>query len=234
MSYAEFYDSFIQHPLLLWGAALLGLLIALSRPGLSRSTRWFCVALTALALCDAWLTTTHVPGIGPLTGAAASLVPLTFVLLGDFRYFFFIESAQPDGALAPNLRGIAKACAWTLVVPLASQLVIAAGGSDDARVLFFVYETLFVFLLLAVSAFYLPRGDGALPWTRRTTSFVIGYYALWAAADGIILATHNDLGFLLRTIPNGLYYGGLVPVIAWTAQLRPQRGPQGLRGTRAA
>ena len=121
MSYAAFYDSFIQHPLLLWAAALLGLAIALSRRGLSRSVRWFCVALTILSLIDAWLTTTEVPGIGPLSGAAASLVPLAFVLLGDFRYFVFIESARSDGTVAATFRGLLRACAWTVLVPLGSQ-----------------------------------------------------------------------------------------------------------------
>jgi len=215
--YAEFYDSFIQHPLLLWAAALLGLLIALSRRGLSRSVRWFCVALAILSLLDAWLTTTHILGIGSLTGAAASLVPLAFVLIGDFRYFFFIESARSDGTLAASARGLARACAWTLVVPLGSQLVITALGSDDPRVLFLVYEMLFVFLSVGIAALYLPRHTDALRWTRRVTLFVIGYYGLWAAADAIILTAGADMGFLLRVLPNALYYGGFVPVIAWAA-----------------
>ncbi len=217
MSYAAFYDSFIQHPLLLWAAALLGLSIALSRRGLSRSLRWFCVALTILSLFDAWLTTTQIPGIGPLSGAAASLVPLAFVLLGDFRYFVFIESARSDGTLAATFRGLLRACAWTLVVPLGSQLVVVALDSDEPRMLFLVYEVLFVVLSFAITALYLPRHADALRWTRRVTRFVIGYYVLLAAADAIILTTGADLGFLLRAIPNALYYGGLVPAIAWAA-----------------
>lgn len=217
MIYAEFYDSFIQHPLLLWAAALLGLLVALSRRGLSRSVRWFCIALTILSLLDAWLTTTRILGIGSLTGAVASLVPLAFVLVGDFRYFFLIESARSDGTLAASARGLARACAWTLVVPLGSQLVITALGSDDPRVLFLVYEILFVFLSVGIAALYLPRHTDAPRWTRRVTLFVIGYYGLWAAADAIILTTGADMGFLLRVLPNALYYGGFVPVVAWTA-----------------
>lgn len=217
MSYAAFYDSFIQHPLLLWAAALLGLAIALSRGGLSRSVRWFCVALTILSLFDAWLTTTEVPGIGPLSGAAASLVPLAFVLLGDFRYFVFIESARSDGTVAATFRGLLRACAWTVLVPVGSQLLVLALDSDEPRVLFLVYEALFVVLSFAISALYLPRHADALGWTRRVTRFVIGYYVLWAAADAIILATGADLGFLLRVVPNAFYYGGLVPVIAWAA-----------------
>lgn len=220
MSYVGFYDSFMQHPLLLWGAALLGLGIALSRRELSRSVRLFCVALTILSLVDAWLTTTRIPGIGPLTGQAASLVPLAFVLLGDFRYFFFIEAARSDGALAATAKGMTRALAWTLAVPLTTQLAVSTLGSQDPRVLFLVYEALFVVLGIGLGCFYLPRSTDALRWTRRVTVFVIGYYGLWAVADAIILGTGNDAGFLLRVIPNALYYGGLVPVIAWT-------GPRG-------
>jgi hypothetical protein len=49
------------------------------------------------------------------------------------------------------------------------------------------------------------------------TRFVIAYYALWAAADALILTMGADAAFLLRVLPNVLYYGGLVPAIAWTA-----------------
>ena len=219
MSYAEFYDSIIQHPLLLWAAAIFGLLLVLSRPGLSATVRRYCTVLAAIALLDAWLTTNDVPGIGPLTGTAASFVPLAFVLIGDFRFFLFIESAKPDGTLAASAGAWMRASAWTLVVPLGSQLVVLGLGSTEPRVLFFVYEILFVVLAIGLSRMYLPRRSGALLWTRRVTRFVIAYYTLWAVADALILTTGADLAFLLRMLPNVLYYGGLVPAIAWAAPI---------------
>jgi hypothetical protein len=217
MTFAAFYDSFVQHPLLLWVAALLGLWIALSRRGLSPSLRSFCIALTVVSLLDAWLTTSQIPGLGPLTGSAATLVPLGFVLFGDFRYFLFIESARRDGTLAIDAKRVATAIAWTLLVPAAAQLVVGALGSDEPRVLFLVYELLFVVLALGIAARYLPRRRDTAGWTRRVTRFVVLYYGLWASADAIILATGADVGFLLRVVPNVLYYGGLVAVIASTA-----------------
>ncbi|MGB5366688.1 MAG: hypothetical protein WBM75_14110 [Polyangiales bacterium] len=219
MSYAEFYDSIIQHPLLLWAAAIFGLLLVLSRPGLSATVRRYCTVLAGIALLDAWLTTNDVPGIGPLTGTAASFVPLAFVLIGDFRFFLFIESAKPDGTLAASAGAWMRASAWTLVVPLGSQLVVLGLGSTEPRVLFFVYEILFVVLAIGLSRMYLPRRSGALLWTRRVTRFVIAYYTLWAVADALILTTGADLAFLLRMLPNVLYYGGLVPAIAWAAPI---------------
>ncbi|MGB5410501.1 MAG: hypothetical protein WBN09_03150 [Woeseiaceae bacterium] len=221
MSYAEFYDSFLQHPLLLWTAAILGLLLALSRPGLPATVRRYCTALATIALLDAWLTTTDVPGIGPLTGAAASFVPLAFVMIGDFRFFLFIESAKPDGTVATSAGAWMRASAWTLLVPTGSQLVVFTFGSNEPRILFVIYETLFVVLSIGLARVYLPRRSRALLWTRRVTWFVMAYYALWAAADAVILTTGFDVGFLLRVLPNVLYYGGLVPTIAWAAPRAP-------------
>jgi hypothetical protein len=215
--YAEFYESFVQHPLLLWGAALVGLVVALSRPGLSGTVRAYCVALAAISLFDAWLTSDQVVGIGTLRGAAASFVPLTFVLVGDFRYFLFVESAKPNGTLCTRPDSFMRAFAWTLLVPLASQIVALAMGSNEPRILFLIYEMLFVMVSIGISRVYLPRRSGALQWTRRVTRFVIAYYALWAAADALILTMGADAAFLLRVLPNVLYYGGLVPAIAWTA-----------------
>jgi hypothetical protein len=43
---------------------------------------------------------------------------------------------------------------------------------------------------------------------------------LWASADAIILATGSDLGYLLRVVPNLLYYGGLIGLIGWLAPER--------------
>jgi hypothetical protein len=182
-----------------------------------------------LSLLDAWLTTNHIPGVGPLTGRAASLVPLAFVLLGDLRYFVLIESARSDGTLSIDPRRFARACAWTLIVPLTAQLAVTALGSANPRVLFLIYETLFAFVALGISAFYLPRHGNALRWRRGVRRFVIAYYGLWALADAIILTTGADIGFLLRVVPNALYYGGLIAVVAWTAGASADTPPSPLR-----
>ena len=43
------------------------------------------------------------------------------------------------------------------------------------------------------------------------------YCGLWATADLVILATGSDLGYLLRMLPNLLYYGGLIAAIGLLA-----------------
>lgn len=217
MSYAEIYASPFQHPWLLWAAAISGLIVALSRSGISRDVRWFCVAVACLSMIDAWLTATDVLGIGSLGSAASSWVPLVFVLLGDFRYFLFVELARPDGTLAMTKKGFGIAGAWTLIVPIASLVVIRFVRLQEPRMLFLVYEALFIALLSMVSSIYLPKHAKALRWTRSVSLLVLIYYGAWAAADALILFMECDEGFLLRILPNVLYYGGFAPVVAWTA-----------------
>jgi hypothetical protein len=222
VSYADFYSSFLQHPLLLWLAAIVGLAIALSRPRVSRDVRRFAVAVSVLSILDAWLSANHVLGIGRLSGPIASLLPLAFVLIGDFRFFLFVELAQPEGTLLVTRTGLLKAVLWTLLVPAVAQLLTDLSGSENPRVLFLIYEALFVALLMGFFRYYLPTSTKAHRWVRRVTGFVLLYYGLWAAADAIILATRADTGFLLRVVPNVFYYGGLAPLIVWTA---PQTDP---------
>jgi hypothetical protein len=220
VSYAEIYASPLQHPWLLWAAAISGLIIALSRRGLSRDALWFCVAIASLSVIDAWLTASEVLGIGSLGSAGSTWIPLLFVLLGDFRYFFFVETARQDGTLRVTKKAFWIACGWTLIVPVASFVVSRLAGWQEARMLFLVYEALFVVLLLGLSSVYLAGHAKALRWTRRVSVLVFVYYGSWAAADALILFASADEGFLLRIVPNVLYYGGFAPTVAWTAPAR--------------
>ena len=63
----------------------------------------------------------------------------------------------------------------------------------------------------------------ALPWVRRVTRFVIFYYLLWATADVLILVA-GDVGYLLRVVPNVLYYSGLIAAIGWYASSATRPG----------
>ena len=62
--FERFYASPLQHPGLLWLAAALALAVCLSQRSMQPSLRRYCVALVALSLADAWLTSAHVYGIG--------------------------------------------------------------------------------------------------------------------------------------------------------------------------
>ena len=216
--FETFYASAAQHPLLLWLAAGLAFAWCRTRRGVDAGVARACTLLTALSITDAWLTASHVWGIGRLPGALASAVPLVFVLAGDFRWLLLLESATPDGRIEPHNRGVLRAAGLTLVVPLLSQALVAAlpeRAGGGGRVLFLVYEL--GFLLLAAALLHWHPGARRAPWLAPVGGCVLLYYGLWAAADAILLATGSDLGFLLRVAPNLLYYGGFVAVLGSAA-----------------
>lgn len=216
-AFEAFYASPWQHPWLLWVAAVGAGAWAWQRSGLHPSVRSYCGALTLLSLVDAWLTSNHVYGIGVWTGSAASLVPLFFVLAGDFRYLVLLGVARADGRLVWSARSVLVGLAWTLIVPVLSQALLAIwpGGDPSSRVLFFVYEVAFFLLTLGILARHpAPR---TVPWLVPVSRFVLLYYGLWAIADAILLSTGSDLGFALRVVPNVLYYGGMIAMIALAA-----------------
>jgi hypothetical protein len=220
--FAAFYASPIQHPWLLWLAAALGLVLVLTRTGLDAGMRRYGIALACLSFADAWLTSSDVYGIGTLSGGAASAVPLFFVLMGDFRYLLLVTSGTLEGGLVPNGRHLLAAAGLTLIVPIATQLILATLPESHAgpRVMFAIYEVAF-FSLTAVLLRVHPNAR-ANPWIRSISRFVMLYYGLWATADVILLGIGSDLGFLLRVLPNLLYYGGLIAAIALFAPTRAQ------------
>jgi len=215
--FESFYASDLQHPWLLWASAAAALGFCLGRRGLHPSVRRYCVLLAGLSAIDAWLTSSHVYGLGPLTGRASEVVPLVFVLAGDFRFLLLFGAAGPGGVLTPTAMGLAGAAGLTLVVPIVSQLATSLLPDDagGARLLFFVYEVCFVVLTLCLLRKH-PRAR-QVDWLRRVARFVLLYYSLWATADAILLATGSDAGFALRVVPNVLYYGGLIAAIGKAA-----------------
>ena len=210
-----FYASAWQHPGALWLAAGIGAALCLARRDLDPSTRAYCLVLAVLSAGDAWLTASHVVGIGALPASLASAVPLGFVLAGDLRYLLFVESARGDGRIAITGLGLARAVGLTLIVPVFAQVVASRLAPGNPRVLFLVYEL--AFCALTVALLMLHPQARALTWVRAVSGFVLLYYGLWAAADSWILAAGADLGFALRVVPNALYYGGLFAAIAWLA-----------------
>lgn len=218
---ATFYDSALQHPVLLWLAAGSALVFCLLRPGLAVGLRRYCAALAILSLFDAWLTAHHVLGLGALPESLRSAVPFGFVLAGDARFLLLLAAATPRGELRLSPRAVAQALLLSLVVPCFTQ--VALGGLPESlagpRVMYLIYEVAFVGLTLGLLRWH-PQTRAA-PWLRGVCRFVILYYSLWALADSLILFSGLDAGFALRVVPNLLYYGGLIAAIAWLAPSRP-------------
>ncbi len=212
-AFETFYNGPVQHPVFLWIAAGLAMGLCLSRQGLHPSMRGYCALLGLLSILDAWLTSAHIFGLGALPPWLASIVPLFFVLAGDLRYLLVVAAGTADGRLKLRRRSVISALALSVVVPLLTQIVLRAlpETMSGARFMFLIYELLFAGLTLALLRWHPnARSRG---WIRLLSWFVVLYYGLWATADLLILGTGSDLGYLLRIIPNLLYYGGLVAVI---------------------
>ncbi|MBM4376889.1 MAG: hypothetical protein FJ095_17540 [Deltaproteobacteria bacterium] len=212
--FESIYGSPYHHPYFFWAAGLPVLvgLLAWARLGSHRIVhlRWLLPLFQVAILLDAWLTAPT----SPLAGTVAQNVAIAFVVLGDARYFLLLEHL---GKGRPLARASAYALAWSLLIPVAS--LVAKLYSTQRRVIFLTYESMFAVLALGLALVVVPRlpeGPGRT-YLRWLTWFEVVQYVTWASADVLILAGF-DAGYLLRLVPNAMYYVVFVP-FAW--RVRP-------------
>jgi hypothetical protein len=151
-------------------------------------------------------------------------IAITFVILGDLRFFALVERfARPRDARL-GVRGWAAVIGWSFLVPVSAEIarrVLPASLLVEPRTTFLTYELLFLSLALVLRFVVLPRrlagaDEPVRRWLLGVASFEIVQYALWALADVLILAGMS-WGFLLRIVPNSLYYAFFLPFVWWTA-----------------
>lgn len=236
-SWHAFYDSDWQavYGLQVLPALFLGWLLATGRwrasAGESRDARFvrlYALGFSVETLVDPVAT-------GPLLGAldwgatGGTVVGLLFVLLGDFRVFLLLFALSDDGA--PRSVPVKRALAFAPLVAVGGFALNAALGAAlgalPGQVLWLCHELLFVAMALwlrhnVVSSRLAPAAVVRRAALQRITSFVALYYALWATCDVLILAG-LDAGWLLRVIPNQLYYAVWVPFVYFS--LGAVRGP---------
>jgi hypothetical protein len=203
-SWQDFYYSAWQEP---WGLLVAPFAFLVWRafappPGAGTvpEARRFVVAWSFLF---AVLTLLDPIATGPLAKAfpdAATPLAVGFVMLGDFRIWWLAARlARPDGALL-------RALVPTAAVPIAAWLVTLAAPPLPGQALWLLHETLFLVVAFAVSR----RLSGRIE--RDVLAYAGVYYALWVACDVMILAG-VDAGWLIRCVPNQLYYGLTVPFV---------------------
>lgn len=153
---------------------------------------------------------------------AATLIMFSFVLLGDLRVLLLaIGVARPERTLSQNLRW---AAGTTLIVPLvagASYFLLGQLVDDlHSQALWMLYEAGFLILCIALSRCWIPRVLASAPdfaektrFLRAVFGFSAAYYALWLAADVLIVVAELDLGWGIRIVPNQLYYAFWVPFV---------------------
>ncbi len=205
----QFYRSAIQQPLLLWVGQLLFLWPSLKAAG--RRKDWVAL-LIAVAALDAWLTADTVLGIGTLSAGVARWFSIAFVIFGDWRYLRYWQPRKPS-------RGIAVAFIIPIIIAVCSEWGVFGGSM---RLLFWTYETLFLF---GLGGFYLwdsrvkkgliHRSQGL----SQLSAVVFATYVLWWTADSMLLCGVSgrlqELAWAMRIAANLLYYVGYAPAVAF-------------------
>ncbi len=158
--------------------------------------------------------------------AASTALGLGFVLLGDLRIWWLVFALAAPGDAR---RAFGIALVPTAAVPIAAWLANYLLGSAIAelpgQVLWWIHESLFVATAGFVAWRWLPartRDDGRVALLRGVLGYAAAYYALWAAADALILVG-VDAGWLLRCVPNQLYYALSVPFVWQRFHAQPLR-----------
>lgn len=168
-------------------------------------------------------------------------IGLIFIVLGDLRFLLLLERFATEPTIGPLAR--TPRAAWrnalllmAIVPPITFVLSKLNPAMFGARKSYVTYELLFVALTLVLRFVVLPRRlakatDAVRTWLFEVTYFETALYALWALADVIILAG-ADAGFLLRIVPNVMYYGLFVAFVVFRAP-REHREPHATaEGTR--
>ena len=251
LSWRDFYASDLQG---LWGLLIAPALFLLRRTAMGRprtdgtlpAGRAF---VDAYAIAVAFETMLDPIASGPLVRflgfadhAGGTAVVLFFVLLGDLRVYLLIFALLALAHGRAWWTALPRAGLWTLLVP---GLAYAANAALRARVpelhhnsIWLVYELFFTVVAVGLCARVgawvpAPAAPALGGFLRGTLAYVAAYYALWAVADVLIQLLRLDVGWLLRVVPNQLYYALWVPFIyvrffarAGGAPLAPPAGPE--------
>ncbi len=224
--FRSLYDSPWQHPGIAFiaGVPLLGFGVLAARAAQRdrdvdpRRRAWLTsfFVLELAILLDAWCTGAWSPFA--TGGAAAVAAGVVFVVLGDLRFFYLVERQRGEvasGARA-TLRALAVASPVSLLVPIGTA--IAKQLTSDrlsGHALFLVYELAALGLVVCFALVRMPpTSDGAdqrRRYVRRLLAVETTLYASWILADALILSG-RDLGYLVRMVPNALYYAAFVPL----------------------
>ena len=215
-----FYNSSWQQPILLWIFPFIFLFAQFknkfqaSSVFVTRYTAFFTVSI----ILDAWLSAYNILGIGTVAPGVNSILSFIFIWLGDFRYVLLAEYyLVPEKSFS---KAMMKAVPITFIIPLLSAFLIKKVlATDNGRVLYVVYEGLFVLLAFI----YLARiskaniSEETAKKLKKFTQFVVLYYGLWAGVDVLMLISDHEsvlniFAWGLRVLPNLLYYWVFVPL----------------------
>lgn len=181
----------------------------------------YCIVFAIETLLDPLATGPLVRVLGVADGRLGTAVMLLFVLLGDFRVYLLTFALIAIAGGRGWSAALPAALGATLAVPVAAyagtRALEAVLGTLGPNGIWPVYEALFAVVAAGMRTRLIParlRHHPALNrYLRALLGYVVAYYALWLSADLLIQVAGLDLGWLLRMVPNQLYYAFWVPVV---------------------
>jgi hypothetical protein len=229
-TWQDFYDGELQGLYALIAVPILFLLYRLLTgrprggllPAAARFVDGYAIVFAIETILDPVISGPLVRMLGLADGPGGTVALLVFLLLGDFRVYLLVFGLIAIAAGRPWTTALASACAWTTIVPIvaysAETALRAAVPHINPNSIWPLYETLFtvvaLFLRVRVVPVRVPSTQPALrAFLRSALLYVAAYYALWALSDLLIQIGGIDAAWLLRVVPNQLYYAFWVPFV---------------------
>jgi hypothetical protein len=180
----------------------------------------YAIVFAIQTILDPIITGPLVRALGISGGVGGTVLLVLLVLLGDFRVYLLVFGLLAIAAGRRWNDGLGVAAAWTTAVPIvayaANAAAHAAAPGLDPNSIWLIYETLFAAVALLLRARLVPARvppaqPGLRAYLRDALLYVAIYYASWAFADVLIQVGGLDVGWLVRVLPNQLYYALWVP-----------------------
>lgn len=181
----------------------------------------FCFFFGLLIVLDSWFA----GPLSPLTGFPKTATDMSFVWIGDWRFFLLIAYYRSGRT---SVRTCLQSIVLASIVPAVALTIVGIERSKlDLGAIFLIYETTFLVLLplaLFVSSKLQPtvlEGRSA-SFLKALTRFEVLQYALWASAD-VLLLMGQSWAMALRMSANIFYYSLFVPYVWWRSPDSPDR-----------
>jgi mono/diheme cytochrome c family protein len=172
-----------------------------------------------LIFLDAWIN----GALSPIPPGSRTVFEITFIVLGDWRFFLFFERYSMGGLNAERwFRALLTAC----ITPLLALGLLVATPELNMRVLFLFFECVMFTIVLIFKFVILPRrrvaDAGNQSFVAALTRFELLQYALWIVAD-ILLLSGQSWAMVIRLTANIFYYSLFIPFVWWRAPDSPDR-----------
>ena len=224
MSFEQTYWVYIHH-VIAAALAAIWMVFAVARrlPSFFHGLMFLLLGLTMADAVASGLIN-KIPGVDGSPYHLAAI--FFFVVAGDWRYFLVLRRYTREGLEKSDwggpglwLKALAPVAAPVLVTGTMQALFPDMYTSMHAQ--FLTYELVMLSLVLGSMFVWLPRASKGLSpamrrWLRMVTYVELSHYALWALSDVLILSG-VEIGYLLRIVPDVIYYALWIPVVFWFA-----------------